>query len=142
MLSGCKLFPARIVYEDVYIPLPYCPMPPPIEEPVYYANSLTPEQKDILGELAKAYVISSKESINDSIKLRMMYDTYVQIAEDSESRIQTIEDMGQTVDRSLVEQATREVQGEMRSLSLKFDAKDDELSNNVRQSLSQIDEEP
>lgn len=144
LLSGCGLRQTResVVYKDKYIPIPYCPRPPDIETPSYYANTLTDEQKQQLGELTKAFVISSKESVNDSDKLRMMYDAYVKIAENSESRINAIERMGEEVDRTLLEQSYREVSHELEALSLKFEVYDEKATSDILQSLNQMDENP
>ena len=142
MLSGCGTTRDNIVYKDKYIPIPYVPHPPVIDEQVYYASTLTDEQRDQLGELSKAYVISSKEAVNEAAKLRLMYTTYVRLAENSERRLEAIENMGGVVDRSLVDQANREVQRELQALSIKFETQDEELSNNVTQSLNQMGIEP
>ena len=142
LLTGCGTMREKIVYKDKYIPIPYVPHPPIIDPQSYYANTLTDDQRNQLGELSKAYVISGKEAVNYTIKLRMMYDTYVILAENSESRLNAIENMGGDVDRSLVEQANREVQSELQALSLKFEVQDEKLSSSLQQSLSQMNEEP
>lgn len=124
------------VIQDKYIPIPICPKPPEIEKPAYYANTLSDEQMNDMGELAKAYVISGKEAVNNTVKLQMMYDAYVKLAEDAEARLKAIESMGGVVDRSMMEQSNREVQSQLQALSLQFDAQDE----NLRQSLNQMDD--
>lgn len=134
---GCEAT-VHTVYKDKYVPIPFVPKPPVIEAPEYYANTLTDEQKDKLGELAKAHVISGKEAVNYTIKLRMMYDTYDELAATSEARLKAIESLGGEVDRSLMEDATKNVKHEIQGLSLKIEEQDEEL----RQSLNQMSEEP
>jgi hypothetical protein len=119
-LVGCASGPPDIKYQEKYIPIPMCPTPPSIEVVSYYANTLTDDQSNDMGELAKAYVISSKESVNRNAKLQMVYDTYKEIAENSESRLKAIESMGGLVDRTMVEQANRDVKSQLQSLSLQI----------------------
>ena len=63
-LTACVTRQPHTVYEDKYIPIPLVPMPPDVKVPEYYAKTLTEEQKNDIGELTKAYVISSQESMN------------------------------------------------------------------------------
>lgn len=142
-LFGCaSTRPPDIVYQEKYLPIPMCPKPPPVEAPSYYANTLSDDQSNDMGELAKAYVISSKESVNRNTKLQLVYDAYIKIAENSEARLKAIENMGGVVDRTMVEQANRDVQSQLQALSLQFEVQDEKLSSSLMQSLNEMNEQP
>lgn len=60
MVSACATAPpiVQIEYKTVEIPVPYAPKPPVVDKPVLDVTTLTPAQKEDLGELSKSYKIS------------------------------------------------------------------------------------
>lgn len=142
--AGCATRPPveHVVYVDKYIPIPIVPNPPTVKKPDYYANSLTEEQKNDIGELGKAYVISSQEAVNYTRNLEEVYEVYKDMAARSENRLRALENLGATVDRSFLEQSTREINSQLQSLSSTIDRNNEELSDNIQKSLRQMSENP
>lgn len=133
LLMGCGGVQVKTVYQDVYIPIPYVPEPPEVTEPEYYSTTLTEEQRNDIGELSKAYVIDSKQALSYASNLKKVHDTYKILAENSENRIKAIEGLGGKVDHSLLEQASVEVQSELKALSVEIDTENEELDTNIEE---------
>ena len=142
ILTGCGTTKTHIIYKDKYVPIPIVPQPPVVESPDYYINSLTEEQKNDIGELSKAYVISGQEAINYTRNLREVYESYKQMAKNSESRLKALENMGAVVDRSLFEDANKEISNEIRELSSDIKKNDEELSKTIQETLEKTDDKP
>lgn len=130
------------VYQKVYIPILFCPAPPVIEFPEYYAKQLTDEQLNDIGELTKAYVISSQEAANRIDNLQAIYDLYSELAARSEARLTAIEALGGEVDRSLMEQAKLEINQMLSSISAEIETQNEMHSTQMLQSLNQMNENP
>lgn len=136
-MMGCVAPRVKTVYQDKYIPIPYIPAPPHVEEPEYYSNTLTEAQKEDIGELTKAYVIDSKQAVSYAENLKKVYDSYTKLAETSENRIKAIESLGGVIDRSLMGQAEAEVKSELYSISMEIE-ENTEQSNESVQELRQM----
>lgn len=115
-LVGCKTRTV-IEYQDVYVPIPYVPMPPEIDEPDYYATELTEEQRELLGELAKAFVISSREAVDYGHNLKQVYDLFVDLAKSSKERIESLKEIGADFDDSFLRELDAEYESKLQSLS-------------------------
>lgn len=124
LLTACH-HQVKIEYQDRYVPIILIPPPPELTVPQYYAQELTEEQKQSIGEVSKAYVVSTQQAMNYIENLQSVYDLYAQLAEDSARRIQQLSDMGLEVDRTLLEQANIEIQEQLRQLEdvLEFENK-------------------
>jgi predicted HAD superfamily phosphohydrolase len=103
-------------YKDRYVPIILVPPPPQLMVPEYYAHELTDEQMQSIGEVTKAYVVSTQQAMNYIDNLKSVYDLYLKLSEDSTRRIQQLIDMGVEVDRSLLEQANIEIQEQLEEL--------------------------
>ena len=71
ILTGCFAPKEHIIYKEVKVPIVKVLAPPVVNKPELAITTLTPEQKDDLGELAKAYKITI-----------MQLEQYVTILED------------------------------------------------------------
>ena len=140
MMFGCATPRTHTEYQKVYIPTLYCPAPPDIIAPEFYANQLTEEQLTDIGELTKAYVVSAQQSLNYNASLRAVYNLYVDLAEKSEARLKAIEAMGGTVDRSMIDQANRELGNILSSISAEIEFQNETHSTQMLQSLNQMKE--
>ena len=130
------------VYQKVYIPLLYCPAPPVLEFPEYYAKQLTDDQLNDIGELTKAYVVSSQEASNRIDNLQAIYDLYAELAERSEARLTAIEALGGEVDRTLMDQAKSEINQMLSGISAEIELQNELHSTQMLQSLNQMNETP
>jgi hypothetical protein len=139
-LSACKCEPTiKTIHDDKYVPILYVPEPPKVIVPEYYANTLTEEQKNDIGELTKAYVISSQEQKNYIKNLETVYNLYVDLAEKSKKQLEALENLGE-VDRSLLEQANVEIQSTLKSLSEEMEYNNSQHNSQMLQSISQMHE--
>lgn len=138
-MVGCAARQPHVVYEDKYIPLPFVPFPPPIKFLPYYATELTETQMNDIGELSKAYVISSQESINRIIILEKIYNMYSELAEKSQKRLEALDAMGKNVDHSLLEQMNIEINKTLQALSTEINTQNEKHSTQMLQSLKQMD---
>lgn len=139
-LSACGPQQVKTVYKDKYVPILYVPTPPKITVPEYYANSLTEEQKNDIGELTKAYIISSHQQHNHIKNLEKVYNLYVELSESSEERLKKLESLGENVDRSLLEQANTEIQSTLKSLSEQMEYENAEHNKLMLKSMNQMQE--
>lgn len=114
-LTACQ-HQVKVEYQDRYVPIILIPPPPELTVPQYYARELTEEQKQSIGEVSKAYVVSTQQAMNYIENLQSVYDLYVQLAEESTRRIKQLSDMGLEVDKTLLEQANIEIQEQIRQL--------------------------
>jgi predicted transglutaminase-like protease len=133
ILMGCGHQQVKTVYQDKYIPIPIVPAPPEVAKPEYYSETLTDEQKEDIGELAKAYVIDSKQAKAYADNLERVYETYGDMATSSENRLKALESLGATVDRSLMEQASAEINTELKSLSLQIETNSEEVDSDIEE---------
>jgi hypothetical protein len=139
-LTACNCKPIiETIYKDKYVPILYVPEPPKIIVPEYYANTLTEEQKNDIGELTKAYVISSQEQKNHIKNLETVYNLYVDLAEKSKKRLEALENLGE-VDRSLLEQDNADIQSTLKSLSEEMEYSNSQHNSQMLQSISQMQE--
>lgn len=138
-LSGCR-WPVRekIIYEDRYIPIPYVPTPPDVERPEFYANTLTDEQRKDIGELSKAYVISTQELKNYASNLELIIAAMVRLAELSQKRLVQLEAMGKNVDKSYLDQLDREINNAMKELLSAMGQNDKKHSRELNNALLEL----
>lgn len=137
ILVGCQTTP-DIKYVDKYVPIIVVPPPPTIEIPEYHANELTEEQKQSIGELSKAYVISSQQAVNYASNLRQVYDLFQELANESQERLEQLESMGLEVDRSLLEQANIEIQQQLNALGATLKNQNEMHSLQMSKTLSEF----
>lgn len=90
MLIGCTPPVIKTVYKTKEIPIYIVPTPPTVPEPVLEVTLLTPEQKNDIGELAKAYSISLKQSTQYACQLKNIVDEYAVLAAASPSLISPV----------------------------------------------------
>jgi type IV pilus biogenesis protein CpaD/CtpE len=77
LLSACAVAPpAKIVYQEVKIPIIVVPAPPKFERPVLEIDKLSDLQKEDEGQLAKAYVITIKQLEDYSDRQQQSIDKY------------------------------------------------------------------
>jgi hypothetical protein len=140
-MSGCRSVQPKTetIYKDKYIPIIIVPHPPEIKPPDYYTRSLTEEQKDDIGEVSKAYIISSTEAINYIENLESIYETYKELAILSDRRLEALDNIGANIDKSLLEQTSSELNAKMKALNFKLKNTQQEQSEKL-QSLKQINE--
>lgn len=140
MLSGCWFCKENIkeVYVDKYIPIVIVPKPPPVNDKKSYVSDLTMEQKNDIGELSKAYVISTKELSHSKEQYKKVYDTYVDLAARSASRLKAIENLGGNVDNSFLKQFDTEVQGALQSLTKSMEKSDERHELELDESLREL----
>lgn len=140
ILCGCSNQPTiKTEYKDKYIPIAIVPYPPEVTEPDYYINNLTEEQKNDIGELAKAYIITLREANNYIKNLKMVYDHYMELAKNSEDRLNTLKRMGADVNRLELENSLNE---DRSKLSNRINETNKKYSEGLMQSMSKMDESP
>lgn len=137
-LTACH-HQVKVEYQDRYVPIMLVPPPPQLSVPEYYAEELTEEQKQSIGEVTKAYVVSTQQAMNYIDNLQNVYDLYVQLAEESARRIQQLTDMGVDVDMSLLEQANIEIQEQLRQLENTLELENELHSLQMQERLSEFE---
>ena len=140
VLSGCWPWNTRDkeVYVDRYVPIPYVPTPPKVERPEYYASTLTEEQRTDIGELAKAYVISTQELKNYASNLELVIGAMIRLAELSQKRLAQLESMGEEVDKSYLSQLDREINDAMNDLLSAIGKNDKKYSKELNDALLEL----
>lgn len=137
-LSGCH-HTVKTVYQDRYVPIIIVPPPPELTIPEYYAATLTEEQKQDIGEVTKAYVISSQQAANYLSNLKEVYNLYKQLSEDSERRLKQLEDMGLEVDRTLIVQANVEIKQQLEDLERVLEFENELHSLQMQETLDEFE---
>lgn len=129
----------KIEYQDRYVPIILVPPPPELVASAFYAEELTEEQKESIGELSKAYVVSTQQAMNRIENLESVYDLYVKLAEESLSRIQQLEDMGLEVDRSLLDQINDEIQEQFMELERQLEFENELHALQMQEKLDELE---
>jgi hypothetical protein len=75
-IVGCGTTKTITEYRDVRTPVYIIPKPPKESRPELAIEQVTPQQKDDLGELAKAYKLSVKQLQQYVERLEKIIDTY------------------------------------------------------------------
>jgi hypothetical protein len=138
LLTACST-QIKTVYQDRYVPIILVPPPPELTVPEYYINTLTEEQKQDIGEVTKAYVVSAQQAQNYLSNLKEVYNLYLRLAEDSAERIRKLETMGLEVDRTLLEQANIEIQQQLAALERVIDFENQLHSLQLEEKLSELE---
>lgn len=141
LLTGCGLLPTKTetIFVDKYVPIPITPHPPEIDSPEFYAKELTEEQKQAIGELAKAFVISSTEAIIYILQLEAGYELWERLAVKSDVRIESLRNMGLNIDDSLMEDANNDTKSELRKLQFEFNDIKAENDDKILETLNGVE---
>lgn len=131
LLAGCGTPRERIVYQDKYIPIPVVPPPPEIIKPVFYINGLSELDKQNIGVLSKAYVISAKQAMAYIDQLLIVYNLYEKLSALSKDRLDAIEKMGKDIDKSLINQFDYEIESLRTSMNEEINKLHADNTNNI-----------
>ena len=84
-LFGCNSTKVieKVVYKDKLVPVTVVPAPEKVNKPILLIDQLSIEQKNDLGELSKAYVISIEQLEEYSKQLSLVINKYDEMSKNN-----------------------------------------------------------